>query len=335
MKTSKLFRVLSVMVLVGLLVVSFGGCSNQEEAAEDEAANYPEKAISAICPWSAGGSSDTAFRGYLKHISDKLGVEINVTNVTGGNGSIGWAEAAGKPADGYNMVLLTFDILTTEAQKLAPVSYRDFDIINMFTNHPSVLIVHGDSEWKTLDEFLEAAKKAKEEGRQLQVGIAGENGLWHQAGVVMEEATGTEGAFKYIPFKGSGDQLAAMLGKHLDAMITSTTASQQHLEEGTLRMLAVMGNERIADFDVPTFKEEGYDVVYESWRVLAVPKGVPQPILEKLRAVGKEVFYSDEFQQWATEAKIGATYNDHEKTVEFMKNQYPIVEGIMKKFGLL
>lgn len=324
-----------IVALLGILSFALAGCGGKEEPKKEEI-KYPTKPISAICPWSAGGSSDVAFRGYLNYLKKELGQEINVTNITGGNGSIGWSAAAKADPDGYNMVLLTFDILTVEAQKLAPVTYRDFDIINMFTNHPSVLIVHGDSPWKTLDEFLEAAKKAKQEGKQLQVGVAGENGLWHQAGVVMEEATGTEGAYKYIPFKGSSDQLAAMLGKHLDAMITSTTASKSHLEAGTLRMLAVMGNERLEDFpDVPTFKDLGYNVVYESWRVLAVPKGTPEPILQILREAGKKAFENPEFQKWAKESDIGALYRDHEQTVKFMEEQYPVVEGIMKKFGLL
>lgn len=327
----KIFKTIILIIFVSIFTFTLIGYSQGAE----KKIEYPIKSINAISPWSAGGSSDTAFRGYINYISKELGVDINVTNVTGGNGSIGWVEALSKPADGYNLCLLTFDILTTQAQKLAPISYKNFDIINMFTNHPSILVVHGDSPWETLDDFLVATKQAKEKGENLEIGVAGENGLWHQAGLVMEEATQIEGAYKYIPYSGSSTQLAGMLGKHVDAIITSITASQQHIDSGTLRLLAVMGNERIEGFNVPTFRELGYDVVYESWRVLAAPKGIPEPALNKLREVGKKVFYSSEFQEWAKESNISPIYNDYKKTLEFMEYQYPKVEDIMKKFNLL
>ena len=335
-RNKRLLRGIIVIALIGLFTLALTGCGGQEKPGGDKV-EYPTKPISAISPWSAGGSSDTAFRTFLKYMSQEMGgVDINVTNMTGGNGSIGWSAAAKAEPDGYTLALLTFDILTVEAQKLAPVSYRDFEIINMFTKQTCVLIVHGDSPWNNLEDFLEASKKAKAEGKKLEIGVAGEAGLWHQAGVVMEEATGTEEAYKYIPFTGSADQLAAMLGKHLDAMITTTTASRAHLKEGTLRMLAVMSDERSEEFpEIPTFEELGYDVKYDSWRAVVVPKDTPEPVLEVLREAGKKAFDNPDFQKWAKESDIGALYLDHEEAVEYMKNQYPVVEGVMKKFGLL
>jgi tripartite-type tricarboxylate transporter receptor subunit TctC len=272
----------------------------------------------------------------MKYLAKELGTDINVQNLTGGNGGIAWSKAAVSSKDGYTAILLTFDILTNEAQKMTKVSYRDFDIVNMFTLQGMMLITHSDFGYKDLESFIAAAKKAKSEGKTLKIGIAGELGLWHQAGAIMAEKTGTEGAYTYVPFKGSGDQLADMLGKHIDAMVTSLTASIQHVNEGTLTVLATMTDERVpAISKVPTFKELGYDVQYTSWRALAFPKGVPKNVLDTVRVAAKKAFYDPEFQAWAEKSNIDPFFLDHIASEEYMKNQYPMVEGIMKKFGLI
>ena len=97
-----------------------------------------------------------------------------------------------------------------------------------------------------------------------------------------------------------------------------------------------MSDERSEEFpETPTFEELGYDVKYDSWRAVVVPKGTPEPVLEILREAGKKAFDNPEFQEWAKESDIGAMYLDHEDTIKYIENQYPVVEGVMKKFGLL
>ena len=119
-------------------------------------------------------------------------------------------------------------------------------------------------------------------------------------------------------------------------MIASTTAARPHIKEGSVRMLAVMSDSRSEEFsETPTFEELGYDVKYDSWRAVAVPKGTPDYVLDVLREAGKKAFDNPDFQKWAKESDIGAMYLDHEKTLEYIKKQYPLVENVMKKFGLL
>ncbi|HHY13511.1 MAG TPA: tripartite tricarboxylate transporter substrate binding protein [Thermoanaerobacterales bacterium] len=336
LENKRIIKRIIAITLIGILTFALAGCGNQEDNAGEEI-EYPIKSISAISPWPAGGGSDVSFRTYLNYMSKEMGdVDINVTNMTGGNGSLGWSAAAKAEPDGYTLALLTFDILTVEAQKLAPVSYKDFEIVNMYTNQASGLMVHGDSPWDTLEDFLEASREAKAKGEKLEIAIAGEAGLYHQAGAVMEEATGTEGAYKYIPYAGCSDQLAALLGKHLDAMIASTTAARPHIKEGSVKMLGIMSDNRSEEFpETPTFEELGYDVKYDSWRAVVAPKGTPDHVLEILREAGKKAFDNPDFQKWAVESDIGAMYLDHEKTLEYIKNQYPLVESVMEKFGLL
>jgi tripartite-type tricarboxylate transporter receptor subunit TctC len=330
-KTKK-SRISIVLICILVLSALLIGCSEETGNSEE---NYPAKSIQAIVPWSAGGGSDIAFRGYVKYLGDEFGQNIEVKNVTGGNGAVGWAEAAAAKADGYNMSLITFDILTNEALGTSSTTYRDFDIVNIFTLQGMVLITHSDYGYKSIDDFLNAAKVAKANGKQLTIGTNGDYGIWHQAGVLMEEATDRKGAFKFVPFSGSGDQTTEMLGKHLDAIITSPTASISHVKEGTLVALASMTEERIPAFpDVPTFQEAGYDVTYESFRALAFPKGVPVEILEKTRAASRKAFDNPEFQEWATETNIDQVYMDAEETAEYLETLYPKVEKVIKQFNI-
>lgn len=333
MSASKIKKSSYIIFLVSIMIVAvmLSGCNAKSSNSSD---NYPSKSISAIVPWSAGGGSDIAYRGYVKYLSDEFGVNIDVKNITGGNGAVGWAEAAAAKADGYNMSLMTFDILTNEALGTSSTTYRDFEIVNIFTLQGMVLVTHSDYGYKSLEDFLNAAKDAKAKGKHLTIGTNGDFGIWHQAGVLMEEATGTKGAFTFVPFGGSGDQTTEMLGKHLDAIITSPTGVIPHVKEGTLVALGSMTKERIPAFsEVPTFTETGYDVVYESFRALAFPKGVPADILNKTREASKKAFDNPAFQKWATETNIDQVYMNAEESIKYLEDLYPKVEKVVSQFN--
>ena len=327
-----------VLMLVLLLFVGgilMTGCGGRDDS-DGDFADYPTQSIGAICPWTAGGGSDVAFRGFIQYMAEDLGVDINVTNITGGNGAIGWAELAESPADGYTLGLVTFDVLTNQAMGTSPVTHEDFEIINQFTAQGTVLITHADYGYGGLEDFLEAARKAQTEGRTMQIGVAGEGGVWHQAGALMANETGTQDAFIYVPFQGSADQLADLLGKHLDAIVSTTTASLDHIRAGTLQLLATMSEQPLDDFpDVPTFLSAGYDVIYESWRIVVVPAGTPAPIVARLREAGVNAYNNPKFQEWATATDIGQMFRDHQESRTFIQNQYPVVENIMRELGLI
>ena len=174
---------------------------------------------------------------------------------------------------------------------------------------------------------------AKEKGETLKIGVTG---FWlHAAGMMAKEA-GISDAVTLVPFSGSSDQVAELLGKHVHAVTTSTTAVLPHLQSGTMITLGTMGTERDPDFpDVPTFREMGYDVVIAGFRAVATHKDVDPAILEILREAGKKAYDNPEFQKWADDAKAYQVYLDHEETVKYMENLAPKVEAVMKDLGLI
>lgn len=331
-------RIKNTFFIVMVLTISTILFACNETNGSEKSGNgsdYPSKSISAISPWPAGSGSDIAFRGYTDYLGSELDQTINVQNISGGNGGVGWAEAAQAKNDGYNISLLTFDVLTNEALGVSTVSYKDFELINMFTVQGMLLITHSDYDYKDLEGFLAAAKKAKEDGKTLTIGTNGDYGIWHQAGALMAKETGTEGAFNFVPMDGSSEQVSELLGKHLDAIIVSPTPAIGHIQSGKLLGLGTLTEERLPALpEIPTFMENGYDVKYESWRAVAVPKGTDESILNVLRDAGKKAFDDPEFQKWANESNIDPYYLDHEQTLEYLEALYPKVEQIIKDFNI-
>lgn len=333
-------------LVVAMLVFSLAlaGCGPKQPAGDKpadkpednpiaEKVNYPNGPITAICPWSAGGSSDIAFRAYMNYISKELGVDINVQNVTGGDGEIGYAQALSADPDGNTLVMLNYDLLSNVAKGITDTSYESFAMVNMFTIQDVTLVTHADYGWKTFEDFRKAALDAKAAGKKLKIGVTG---FWlHAAGMMAKEA-GISDAVTLVPFDGSGDQLADLLGKHVDAVTTSISAVLPHLKSGTMLTLGTMGLERDPDFpDVPTFTEMGYDVVIAGFRAVAAHKDTDPAIMEILRDAGKKAFDNPEFQKWANDAKAYQVYLDSKETEEYMKNLSPKVESVMKDLGII
>lgn len=337
--TKKVFLLLLVVLItLGLVLSGCGGKEEQvdedvEESVSADEIDYPAGPITAICPWSAGSSSDIAFRGYMKYLAQELGVDINVQNVTGGDGEIAYAQTLTSEADGYTMVMINYDLLSNVVKGITDTTYNDFAVINMFTAQDVTLVTHTDYGWETFEDFKQAALDAKSEGKKLNIGVTG---FWlHAAGMIAKEA-GISDAVTMVPFDGASDQVADLLGKHLDAMASSTTVVLPHLETGTMRILGTMGAERDPDFpDVPTFTEMGYDAVIAGFRALAVHKDTDPAIVDILREAGKKAFDNPEFQEWADDAKIYQEYMDHEETVKYMEDLAPKVEETMKDLGLI
>lgn len=337
-KSTKILLSFFLVILVTSLILV--GCdknnANDGDATNGkprESTDYPTGPIDAICPWSAGGSSDVAFRAYLKYMAEELGVDINVQNVTGGDGDIGYSQALAAEPDGHTLVMLNYDILSNEAKGITDTSYKDFAIINMFTVQDVNLVTHSDYGWETFEDFKQAALNAKANGEKLKIGVTG---FWLHAAGMMAKETGITDCVTMVPFNGSSDQISDLLGKHCDAITTSITAVLPHLQSGALTVLGTMGTERDPDFpDVPTFIEMGYDVVIAGFRAVATHKDTDPAVLKILRDAGKAAFENPKFNEWAEESKIYHVYMDYEESEKYLEELAPKVEATMKDLGLI
>jgi tripartite-type tricarboxylate transporter receptor subunit TctC len=303
-----------------------------EAATRQTARGYPNprREIRHIIPWGAGGATDAAMRGFMQRAEAHIGLPIVTENIAGGLSAVGLLRLRAARPDGYTVGTMTYDVLTLQFQGLAPVSWKDFEPICMVTEHPSALIVPAD-RWRGVEEF--AADMRANPGR-IKVGNVGTGGIWHQHAAAMERALG--GRLTHVPYEaGSGAQLAALLGGEVDAIVASYPAALPYVRAGTLRILAVMAEERDELVpDVPTFKELGYDLVYGGFRVVVAPKGTPADVREYLERVFHETWRDPEFQRWATTAAIGARWRGSDLTRTYLENLAAKVHTLMEALGL-
>jgi tripartite-type tricarboxylate transporter receptor subunit TctC len=243
-------------------------------------AEYPNKTIECAICWTPGSASDMAIRMICNFAEKNLGVAIAPINMVGGNGAVAWEHLHKAKPDGYTIGLVTFDVLTNQIMG-SEVKYDSFHYLLQFTRQPMGLYVHADSPYKTVEEFVEGAKANP---GKISCGTTSLGGLLHQAGFFLQDHYGIE--LRYVPFKGSAMIMSQLLGKHLDSGINTITKMAPHVESGTIRMLMSFSDVTLESYpNVPNIKELGVsEVGFESWRAVAIPKGVPE--MRKLGTFG-------------------------------------------------
>jgi len=294
------------------------------------AASFPSKTITVICPWSAGGGTDTILRGLAKQTEPFLGQNITVVNKTGGGGAIGHGAGIRARPDGYTVTMVTFEIISLPPQGLVPFTYKDYDLLMRVNMDPAAITVPKDAPYNTIAEFV-AYAKAHPGG--IKVGHSGPGSVWQIAGGIFAEKAGID--LTFVPHDGAAPAVTALVGKHIQAVSVSPAEVQGQVEAGSLKMLAVMSDSRLPNFpDVPTMKEAGYDVSFGTWRGLAVPKGTPAEVKKVLHDAFKKGMESETFLKFAKDSGLGLAYLPADAWGKDLEVASTNVANTMKKLGL-
>lgn len=267
---------------------------------------YPDKPIELVVPWAAGGASDAMSRAFAEAAKKHLPQPIVVNNKPGATGSIGFGEVARAAPDGYKMGVLTAEILIIPHMGIGKVSMEDFIPIARFNALPSAITVRAEAPWKTLEEFIDHAKRNP---GAVKTGNSGMGSIWHLAAAAVGEKAGAQ--FNHIPFQGGNPAVLALLGGHVDAVTVSTSEVFAHVSSGKLRMLGVMADRRVRGFEsVPTLRERGIDVVVGSWVGLGVPKGTPARVVETLKTVAAKSMQEPSLLETIDKMNLNASFAD-------------------------
>ena len=249
-------------------------------------AAYPDRPITLVLPLGAGGSHDLHARGITGIISDILGQPMVVKLLPGGAGMKGTGFVAKAKPDGYTIIFTHngFDQVVPQTRKVPFNTQRDFKTIARINFAQPILVTRTDRPYKTLEEFIAFAKKNP---GKVNFGHSGVWGAAHLPSLQLVKAAGIKVTF--IPHKGGGPTLRALLAGQDDISFLFTTQTRAHLKAGTVRVLAVAGNQRIKgdkDFEnVPTMAEKGFNSVsFTMDRIFMAPSGIPADRLETLRA---------------------------------------------------
>lgn len=240
-------------------------------------AAYPDKAVQYIIPFTAGGESDYVARMQSEVFRQKYKQSMIVLNRPGAGGGLVWAQLNSMPADGYTIAGVNLPHIVLQPLE-GSVSYKTEDIVPVYFYHftPDAIVVPASSPIKSFEDLI---KTAKEKPGTLSFAGSGSMSANHMAHERLNKLAGIKTT--YVPFKGTGDLIASVLGGHVTAAMTYLPMAVQ--QKGNMRLLAVASEQRHPAFpDAPTFKELGLNWVDGAYRGIAVPKSTPREIQQQV-----------------------------------------------------
>ncbi|MER8544783.1 MULTISPECIES: tripartite tricarboxylate transporter substrate-binding protein [unclassified Mesorhizobium] len=245
------------------------------------AQTYPERTISIVVPFSAGGPTDTVTRLVAEAMSKDLGQQVIVENVGGAGGTLGAGRVANAEPDGYTLLLHHIGMATSATlyRKLAYDTLNAFEYVGLVTEVPMTIVGRKDLEPTDLKGLVDYAKANKD---SITVANAGIGAASHLCGMLFMSAIGTP--LVTVPYKGTGPAMTDLLGGQVDIMCDQTTNTTKQIQGGTIKAYAVTSPQRLDVLpDVPTTIEAGLPQVQVGiWHGIYAPKGTPAEITERL-----------------------------------------------------
>jgi tripartite-type tricarboxylate transporter receptor subunit TctC len=286
-----------VLLTVCLLLISIimGGCTDMQSKAITATKSYPDKPITVIVPFSAGGGLDLVARSLEKMAPKYLGQPLVVVNKTGGAGTLGWNELVRSEPDGYTLGISANNLLLEPLYGETRYNYPTaLEPIAQVTTLPFIMVVPAEQPWQDIDAVI---KYAKQYPGQLKFGHPGIGSPPHISGELFAKITDI--TLEQVPFRGGSDVTVALLGNHIQIGFVNPGTVKEQIKNGTLRALATTGEKRITDPDlaqIPTFREQGFDIVLNNWYGVVAPKELPPEIKTKLEEGFKAMIADPEFK---------------------------------------
>jgi tripartite-type tricarboxylate transporter receptor subunit TctC len=273
-------RPLVLLVAVSLVVTACGGDSDGGTSAGGGAAGYPDRNITVVVPFSAGGPTDTVTRLIAKPMSAKLGTQIVVQNVEGAGGTVAAGEVSQAKPDGYTVLMHHIGMSTAPAL-YADLPYKpleDFKTIGLVTEVPMTIIARRDFQPSTLQELVDYVKANADKVTYANAGIGAAS---HLCGLLFQKAIGVK--VQEVPYDGTGPALTDLVGGQVDFMCDQTTNTTGQIKAGEVKAYGVTTEERVKSLpDLPTTKEAGLDLQLTVWHGLYVPAGTPDEVVRTL-----------------------------------------------------
>jgi putative tricarboxylic transport membrane protein len=292
---------------------------------------YPERTVRLLCWTSAGAPLDVMMRQLGKQLGELFGRTFVVDNRPGGAGVVAMAALTNQPADGYNILSTTSSMSFTMATGRIPFEPANFTVLPAIEAEPSAVAVRADSRFKTLKEVMD---DLRERPNGLTVGGFSSAGFHQFVFYRLQQ----EGKFKsvWVPFKGGQEAGLALLGGHIDVAIMTPSSAPAQIRNGDIRLLGISSERRTEYFpDVPTFKEQGYDVVEAIWRGVMVKAETPRTVVDALVSAIETVKQTQEWKDVARtnlQSPLSITLDEMQKRVAAEVSTY---RDFLRSSGLL
>ena len=297
-------------------------------------AAYPERPITLIVPWGAGGGTDATARIVGALLEKDLKQPVNVVNRTGGSGVVGHDAIAKAAPDGYTIGMITVEITMMHHVGLTQLKHTDYTPIGLVNADPAGIHVRSDSPYKSVKQLLAAIKANP---GKMKASGTGQGGIWHLAIAGLLKDQGIDpNALPWVPSNGAAPGMQDMIAGGVDVVPCSIPEARPMIDAGKARALAIMDANPPALYpNVPTLKKElGTGWAIAAWRVIAAPKGIPAGAQKTLVTALKKVYDSKEYKEFMASRGFGVVWADPAATVKFMTASDANLGAALKAVGL-
>lgn len=293
------------------------------------AAAFPEKPVTLIVPFAAGGGTDLVGRAMQNSFGKALGGDLVVKNTAGAGGTVGAAEVAKARADGYTIGLLPVGPLTTQTNlRKLPYGIESFDYICRVYSAPTVIVARKDAPY---NNFKELFAWAKANPGKLNFAVPGIGSIPHVAGLAVASAGGFK--MEYLPLRGDAPSLKALLDGTAQLFNPSTAFFTANKDQ--LKAIALLTDERQADLPgVLTAKEQGHPMLLPIWGGLVAPKGIPADARAKLEKACDAAMHSDDYVAQMAKLRQPIAYQNAAGFGAFVQQQFTTNKKVLSEAGL-
>jgi tripartite-type tricarboxylate transporter receptor subunit TctC len=313
-------------------VVALGACGVLAHV-EAQAA-WPERPVTLIVPWGAGGGTDATARIIGSLLEKEIGQPVTVVNRTGGSGVVGHQAISSATPDGYTIGLVTVEIGMMHWQGLTDISGASYAPIGLVNSDPASLQVRADAPYKNVNDLVAAIKanpgKFKASG-------TGQGGIWHLAiAGMLKDMKVDPAAAPWVPSNGAAPGLQDLVAGGVEIVPCSLPEARSLIDAGKVRSLAVMSDTPAALYpNVPTLKQAtGSDWKLGAWRGIAAPKGLPADAHDKLVAAIRKIAASKEYADFMSSRGFGVVYLGPDEFGRFMAKSDADLGATMKAVGI-
>ena len=299
-------------------------------------ADYPDKGITAINPWGAGGGTDNCLRAFCLALEKQLGVTITVDNQTGAGGVIGHEAIADANPDGYTIGMITWELSSYGALDMSEYTYENYiPLCRVNTDAAAITVNTAWAKENNITDLASFIAYCKDHPGEVTMGGSSSGSVWHVAGGYLMNAAGIE--IKMIAYSdGAAAAVKAAAQNEIQGVTVSAAEARSFVESGDLTMLGVMDDVRNAIFpDVPTCAEQGYDCFYATQRGMALPLGVDDAIVETLSKACAAAIEDPEFVEAMANLGQKIDFQDGPTYGEYLAQAAVDVPAAMAVVGLI
>ena len=327
-------RLIFAALAAGLLAVTgLAGGAGAQTAPAPAQANWPQRQVTVIVPFTAGGTTDLFARIFAQAMQQKFGVPFVVENRAGAGGTVGAGHAARQANDGY-----TLFVGTASTHAIAPYVYKslpydpakDFQTVSLFATLPNLLVINPRIPARTLPELISYVRA---NSGKLNYGSSGIGASNHIPAEIFQNMTGAK--MTHIPFRSSNEIMNALAGGHLDLAFDNMTLAWPQAQGGTVRAIAVTSRERSPTApDVPAIAETlpGFDVA--TWHGLFAPAGTPRSVVDLVSAEVRRIYSQPDVIAKLKEIGAVAAPNSPDEFATFGAAERDRYRDIVKAAGI-